>query len=146
MKAFVSLVLLFAVLPFQSVARSTSKPERRNNPPKVTHAEVPAYPGIAAVARAFGKVIVNVEIDAEGKVSSAKVSSGHPLLQPATKKAATLWRFESVQGQADIRKVKLILEYLNPEKYKTCKTKPEFVTPYHVKITRCPEEVQPNFR
>lgn len=42
----------------------------------------PTYPGIARSAGAEGEVVVEVKIDAEGKVTSAITISGRELLYP----------------------------------------------------------------
>lgn len=48
----------------------------------------PAYPPIARAANAAGTVTVEVIVDGNGKVISAKAVSGHPLLQQAAVNAA----------------------------------------------------------
>ncbi|HEV7905745.1 MAG TPA: energy transducer TonB [Pyrinomonadaceae bacterium] len=53
----------------------------------------PAYPAIAATARAEGTVNVQIMIDEDGEVISAKAVSGHPLLQQAAVAAAYRARF-----------------------------------------------------
>jgi protein TonB len=53
----------------------------------------PPYPAIAKAARASGTVVVQVIVDEEGKVISARAVSGHPLLQQASVQAAYGARF-----------------------------------------------------
>lgn len=48
----------------------------------------PIYPPIANAARAYGIVRVQVTVDEEGNVMSAKAISGHPLLRTAAVEAA----------------------------------------------------------
>ena len=48
----------------------------------------PAYPAIAKAARASGNVAVQIMIDEQGCVISARAASGHPLLQAAAVQAA----------------------------------------------------------
>lgn len=48
----------------------------------------PAYPAIARSARASGVVTVQVVVDANGCVQSARAIGGHPLLQSAATEAA----------------------------------------------------------
>jgi periplasmic protein TonB len=48
----------------------------------------PAYPPIAKVAKASGTVTVQVLVDEDGNVISAKAVSGHPLLRQAAVDAA----------------------------------------------------------
>lgn len=53
----------------------------------------PPYPQIAKVARAAGAVNVQVLVDENGKVISAKAVAGHPLLLAAAQQAAMAARF-----------------------------------------------------
>jgi protein TonB len=53
----------------------------------------PPYPPIAKAARASGTVVVSIIVDESGKVTSAKATSGHPLLQQAAVQAAYQARF-----------------------------------------------------
>ena len=64
-------------------------PSPRYNPP-------PAFPPEMLVARKSGVVIVQVQIDAEGRVISCKVqeSSGHVAFDAAAVEAVNRWRFE----------------------------------------------------
>jgi protein TonB len=48
----------------------------------------PPYPAIAKAARASGTVTVQIIIDEQGCVISARAVSGHPLLQAAAVQAA----------------------------------------------------------
>lgn len=61
----------------------------------------PPYPPIARAARASGTVVVQVLIDEDGNVISAKAVSGHPLLQSAAVQAARNAKFRQVllEGQ-----------------------------------------------
>ncbi|HWS54299.1 MAG TPA: TonB family protein [Pyrinomonadaceae bacterium] len=61
--------------------------------PEVLTPFAPAYPPIARAARAVGEVVVEVEINADGSVASAKGVGGHPLLRRAAESAASRWRF-----------------------------------------------------
>ena len=53
----------------------------------------PAFPPIAKAAHASGTVTVEVLVDEDGDVISAKAMSGHPLLQQSAVEAARLARF-----------------------------------------------------
>jgi TonB family protein len=66
-----------------------------NKPIEVLKYVAPKYPPAAKAVRASGEVIVNVKIDKDGKVVSAKVLSGHPLLQAISAKFAQMWLFSS---------------------------------------------------
>jgi len=53
----------------------------------------PSYPELARRMHVSGKVMLLVSVDADGKVSSSKVESGHALLAPAAQDAVSHWRF-----------------------------------------------------
>src|SRR5436309_2897890 len=48
----------------------------------------PPYPAIAKLARARGSVAVHLVVDEQGKVISARATSGHPLLRAVAVEAA----------------------------------------------------------
>jgi TonB family protein len=53
----------------------------------------PVYPPLAKAARVSGAVVVEMTIDEEGNVMSARAISGHPLLKDAAVEAARGWTF-----------------------------------------------------
>jgi len=53
----------------------------------------PTYPDAAMEAKVSGAVVVEIEVDEEGNVASARAMSGHPLLQAASVEAARRWQF-----------------------------------------------------
>jgi TonB family protein len=55
----------------------------------------PEYPAAAKAVQAGGAVIVEVELDKEGNVISAKAVSGHPLLKKSAEKAAFFAKFKT---------------------------------------------------
>jgi len=55
---------------------------------RATNLPKPPYPPVARAAKASGPVVVQVTVDENGKVTSAKAVSGHPLLRPAAEAAA----------------------------------------------------------
>jgi TonB family protein len=71
----------------------------------------PAYPPIAAAARASGEVKVQVIIDVDGAVIAASAISGHPLLQAAAVKAARDARFAPTKLNGEPVKVTGIITY-----------------------------------
>jgi TonB family protein len=56
---------------------------------------VPIYPELAKRIRLQGDVSVEVIISPEGRVESARVVSGHPMLVQSAIDAARRWRFEA---------------------------------------------------
>lgn len=61
---------------------------------KVVNIPLPEYPPTARAVRAQGKVDVAIEIDKNGKVTSARATAGHPFLRAASEKAALNAVFE----------------------------------------------------
>jgi TonB family protein len=53
----------------------------------------PVYPELAHRMHVGGKVVLLVEIQADGSVSDTKVESGHALLVPAAQDAVRRWKF-----------------------------------------------------
>jgi TonB family protein len=72
-------------------ARCISAPATNDSP--VLGADMPLYPALARTAKITGKVEVQVVTGADGKVISAQVKSGHPLLSRAVLDNVKTWRF-----------------------------------------------------
>ena len=60
---------------------------------KVIHKAVPPYPELAKKARAQGMVTVQILLNEQGNVVSARATNGHPLLRAAAEQAAYQTRF-----------------------------------------------------
>src|SRR5689334_11615946 len=71
----------------------------------------PAYPPIARAAHAAGTVVVQVLIDENGSVVSAKAVSGHPLLQAVAVAAARQARFSPTKLSGQPVKVTGVIQY-----------------------------------
>jgi periplasmic protein TonB len=71
----------------------------------------PAYPPIARAAHASGTVVVQVLIDENGNVVSAKAVSGHPLLQAVAAAAARQARFSPTKLSGQPVKVTGVIQY-----------------------------------
>jgi TonB family protein len=57
----------------------------------------PAYPPLAAAAKVSGSVAVEVEIDEQGDVVSARAVAGHALLKNAAVRASRQWKFKPLK-------------------------------------------------
>jgi TonB family protein len=66
---------------------------------------LPGYPPIAQVARAEGKVMVEVVLARTGKLLCARTLSGHPLLASPAIKAVQFWEFEPLDTAENAAKV-----------------------------------------
>jgi protein TonB len=71
----------------------------------------PPYPAVAKAARASGTVTVQVTIDENGNVISARAVSGHPLLQAAAVQAARGARFSPTKLSGQPVKVTGVITY-----------------------------------
>lgn len=79
---------------------------------KVIKPVAPAnYPPAARAVRASGDVSVQVEVDPQGKVVTAKAFSGHPLLRAASESAAVQWQFSEVSKESPVRLTLLTFRY-----------------------------------
>ena len=101
------LLLVTAAFPLSFLGQTTNQPDG----PRVVKAVAPAaYPQIALQAHAYGKVVVEVEVGADGRVMSARAVEGHPLLQAAAAKAATRWQF-ATNDKSSVAKVALTFDF-----------------------------------
>jgi TonB family protein len=108
--------LIFASLAISLSLVSTAfargpQGEEKPQPPKIirksggvlqgsaTRRVEPAYPPLAKAAQISGSVVVEVTIDEEGNVFSARAISGHPLLKDAAVAAARGWTFSPTRLQ-----------------------------------------------
>ncbi|MFN2598412.1 MAG: energy transducer TonB [Pyrinomonadaceae bacterium] len=66
----------------------------------------PTYPPVAMAAGAEGEVTVEVVVNEQGTIESAKAISGHPLLQQAAVDAARQWTFSPTTLEGKPVKVK----------------------------------------
>lgn len=78
---------------------------------KATSLPKPSYPPVAKAARASGTVTVQVTIDENGNVISARAVSGHPLLQAAAVQAARSARFSPTKLSGQPVKVTGVITY-----------------------------------
>lgn len=78
---------------------------------KATSLPVPVYPPAARSSRAAGMVTVEVVIDGNGKVISAKATSGHVLLQQAAVQAAQQARFTPTLLSGQPVKISGVINY-----------------------------------
>jgi TonB family protein len=95
--------------------------QTENSPPKQISAGIvngkaislpkPEYPAAAKAVRAGGSVNVEVTIDENGDVISAKAASGHPLLQSAAVAAARQAKFKSTRLEGKPVKVTGVIVY-----------------------------------
>ena len=78
---------------------------------KATSLPTPPYPPIAKAAKASGTVVVQVTVDENGNVISARAVSGHPLLQAAAVAAARSAKFSPTRLSGQSVKVSGVVTY-----------------------------------
>jgi TonB family protein len=59
----------------------------------------PEYPPLAATARIYGDVALDVTLNADGTVASSKIVSGHPIFQAAARDSSKTWKFAAADGK-----------------------------------------------
>ncbi len=110
----------------------------------VVQAVPPAYPPIARAALVSGEVVVEAKLDAQGAVTSVNVIKGHKLLNGAAEKAASRWRFNSLDDGARERSVRLSFQFtlLPPNKGAPDDLGVIFWQPYKVEVRDTPYRVE----
>lgn len=63
----------------------------------------PVYPEIAKRMKIDGTVMVEVKVDADGKVSEVKTLSGNRVLSEAAEESVRHWRFEPGSGLSTVQ-------------------------------------------
>lgn len=80
-------------LPVQNAVLAPQIP-KKVVPAKLLHSVPAQYPSMARQIRTEGQVLLSVDIDAAGNVSSAKAISGPPLLRGAAIDAVQHWKYQ----------------------------------------------------
>lgn len=107
----------------------------------VASAVAPAYPLMAVASNTSGKVVVEAQVNATGKVTSARAINGHPLLSQAAENAARHWRFTPAASDAGTRTVVLIFVFrIMPKGTAIDELTPVFMPPYQVEVRHRPFE------
>lgn len=103
----------------------------------VISTSAPQYPPSALLTRTKGTVFVDLIIDSEGKVVSAKAVVGPPLLRYSAEAAARLWRFQTVASDINNRHAQLafIFDIVFDESTQT-KDEGSFIPPSKFALTR----------
>lgn len=71
----------------------------------------PAYPAMARQMRLQGPVNIQILVDEQGKVVSAQIVSGHPILSPSAKEAALRARFTPTVLNGQAVKIQGVITY-----------------------------------
>lgn len=101
-------LFFIALLPVTNVRPAQSLNDEQ---PQVIKAVSPIYPPVALHAHFSGAVTVDVEINAQGSVTSVKASGATRILQIVCEAAAKRWRF-SQSASTKLRKAKLTFDFI----------------------------------
>lgn len=140
MKELLRLALSIAVLLLsQSTTRlSAQSVAKAADQPTVVVAVAPDYLPIARAMGARGEVVIEVTIDAKGKIVSASIISGNEYLRGSSKKAAMNWQFGAVDETQKTRSVRLTFAYRFADVGAPLRAQPEITTvfkpPYRVEL------------
>ena len=125
------------ILSTTKVATKQSK----EAPPAVVEAVAPAYPRIAATAGAAGTVTIEVQIRADGTVSSTRVIKGVGVLAAAARISARRWIFSGTSdGGARVVPLTFVFRIMPPNTRKD-ELLPIFMPPYRVELRAILPEV-----
>jgi TonB family protein len=124
-------ILFFIILP----AASCLGQPNNSKQPAVISAASPVFPPIAAAANAVGEAIVDVDVNAAGRVSETVIVRVHPLLREAVDRAARKWQFERAPGGGGRRVARLTFIFrLAPSGTPASELTPTFLPPYTIEL------------
>lgn len=127
-------ILLVIALLITSVNFQTAFCAQKAFPVVVT-APRPPYPPIAVAKKISGTVLVDIEVNAEGKVSNAEVIDGPELLRDISRIAARGWTFKAPDSGTGVFTVRLTFIF-HDESFVPPKQTPDFTSPFQVEILR----------
>jgi hypothetical protein len=101
----------------------------------VIEAVAPDFPSSAVILNLSSKIFVQVIVNSEGKVITAKINSGHPLFKWEVERVSNLWLFET--STEEVRHFTLVFDFIFM-KYdgKEDKQIIAFKPPFEVKILK----------
>lgn len=135
----IPLVVALLASPLMIVGHQATNTALAQETAKVIKWVAPStYPAIARQAKASGKVLVEVEINGEGKVVYAHVIAGHALLKAVAVSAARKWEFSAVDN-AENPKATLTFDFQMVDKKKDEAI--VFKPPYELYISKAPDEI-----
>lgn len=120
--------LVTSILLFSSFGPAMAVQSNESGDPPVVSAVAPIYPPIALAMNAKGEVVIEVSIDAAGKVVSATVVSGNEYFREASKQAAMKWQFGTVKKGSKPRTARLTFVYRYGDATQPLRTQPEITT------------------
>lgn len=130
-------VALSCLLTSMFTIESNAQPFGVYSEPQVVQAVAPSYPVNATVVRASGTVIVEVQVDARGAVTSTRIIESHKLLDKAAESGARRWVFAAADDEKGSRVARLSFTFkLMPSDASADDLLPVFMPPYQVEVRR----------
>jgi len=127
------ILLVLLLVPEISSSRAGSSACQESSQPVVISHPLPAYPAIAAAKKERGKVLIDVKIDSAGKVVSATIIKGPPILSKFAREKALEWRFNEVAKEAGLRPARLTFMF-HPRWHRALTSQPKFTPPFRADI------------
>ncbi len=131
----IATVTAFAVR-FQSTSTDTAQPA-------VVMAIAPIFPPVAVASNTSGKVVVEVQVDAAGTVTAAKIIEGDLLFRQGKIYEATAqrWRFATAKDGTSLRTARLTFVFrIMPKDTLPADLTSVFMPPYQVEVRHKPFE------
>jgi TonB family protein len=112
--------------------------------PEVVMAVAPAYPLVAVSGNHSEEVQVEVQIDKDGLVTSARTLGGNKFFKRYSEQAAKRWRFASIPDDGDTRQALITFAFkiVSNETPLNLRT-PIFKLPFRVEVYHTPPEDNP---
>jgi TonB family protein len=111
--------------------------------PEVVIAVAPIFPPAAVASNTSGRVVVEVQVDAEGNVSLAKIVDGDALFRQGKiyESTARRWRFAAAKDGSGLRTARLTFVFrIMPNDTPPIELTSVFMPPYQVEVRHKPFE------
>jgi TonB family protein len=111
--------------------------------PTVVEAVAPVFPPAAIASNTSGKAVIEVQIDASGTVSSAKIVEGDPLFRQGKiyEETARRWQFAAAHNSTGMRTARLTFAFrIMSKDTAPAELTTVFMPPYQVEVRHRPFE------
>jgi TonB family protein len=135
--AITTIIFVAVAMPAVSLQSTSTKQ------PEVVMAVAPIFPPVAVASNTSGRVVVEVQINAEGNVSMAKIVDGDTLFRQGKiyESTARRWRFAAAKAGSDLRTARLTFVFrIMPNDTPPAELTSVFMPPYQVEVRHRPFE------
>ena len=108
--------VIYRVEPANPVRTAGSGGAVKSSTSRLIHQVEPEYPPEARAKGIQGPVVLDVQVEGDGRVSTVNVVSGDPMLSEAAVKAVKQWVYQpfSVDGKAVERQTRITIRFTHP--------------------------------